>query len=203
MQRIGIFGGTFDPIHIGHLYVANAVLEQEQLERVLFVPVGEPAHRSTHAPAGDRKAMVGLAIENNAGFALDDTALRQAGPVYTADTLPLLKERYPDAALSFIAGADSLVRSTWRRLHEVVAALERFYVVAREHTAGEELQAVLARLPSDLARRFVVLNLPLVDVSASAIRASISQGRTMRYLLPDSVVQYIEARGLYRGNTSS
>src|ERR1700694_2755996 len=169
-QRLGIFGGTFDPIHVGHLYAANVVLVQERLDRVLFLPVGDPAHRATHAPPEDRMEMARLAIADNIGFAVDDTALRQPGPVYTADTLPLLRKRFPNAAFSFIAGTDSLVRSTWRRLNEVIEALERFSV----------------------------LNVPLVDVSASAIRAAIAEGRPVRYLVTDPVLEYIEQRKLYR-----
>ena len=198
--RLGIFGGTFDPVHLGHLYVANAVRAQAGLDSVLFLPVGEPAHRATHAAADDRAAMVQLAIADNPGFALDDTALRQAGPVYTADTLPLLRARYPDAAFSFIAGTDALVRSSWRRLEEVVTALERFLVVTRDQAAAAELAPVLAGLPENLARRFTVLDLPLVDVSASAIRASVARGLPLRYLVPDAVAHYIEERGLYRAH---
>lgn len=198
--RLGIFGGTFDPVHLGHLYVANAVREQAGLDSVLFLPVGEPAHRATHAAADDRAAMVQLAIADNPGFALDDTALHQAGPVYTADTLPLLRQRYPNAAFSFIAGTDALVRSSWRRLDEVVTALERFLVVTRDQAAAAELRPVLAALPENLARRFSVLDLPLVDVSASAIRASVARGLPLRYLVPDAVAHYIEERGLYRAH---
>src|ERR1700694_210143 len=197
-QRLGIFGGTFDPIHVGHLYAANVVLVQERLDRVLFLPVGDPAHRATHAPPEDRMEMARLPIADNIGFAVDDTALRQPGPVYTADTLPLLRKRFPNAAFSFIAGTDSLVRSTWRRLNEVIEALERFYVVARDQAAIEELRPVLAKLPTELAQRFSVLNVPLVDVSASAIRAAIAEGRPVRYLVTDPVLEYIEQRKLYR-----
>ncbi len=197
-ERLGIFGGAFDPIHIGHLFVASAVAAQEGLDRVLFMPVGDPAHRTAVAPVADRRTMVGLAIRDNPVFALDETALRQAGPVYTADTMPLVRAAYPDAALCFIAGADSLVDTPWRRLDEVVRELRTFYVVAREGTQPDRLKPVLATLPADLAERFVMLNLPLVDVSASIVRTRVAQAKPIRYLVPDAVADHIAAAKLYQ-----
>ncbi len=196
-QRLGVFGGTFDPIHLGHLFVASAVMAEARLERILFLPVGDPAHRRAHASASDRKAMVRLAIDGNQDFVLDETALRQAGPVYTADTMPLLKAAFPDAEFSFIAGADSLVDTPWRRLNEVAAGLQRFYVVAREGMPKERLAPTLATLPAELAQRFVFLNLPLIDVSSTVIRERVAAKKTIRYLVPDAVEKYIAAKGLY------
>lgn len=195
---MGIFGGTFDPIHIGHLFIASAVRAQAELDRILFMPVGDPAHRRTHASAAERTAMVLAAIEDNEHFALDDTALRQAGPVYTADTMPLLRTAHPDAEFSFIAGADSLIDTPWRRLNEVAAALRHFYVVAREGTPRDRLAATLGTLPSDLAERFVFLNLPLVDISSTVIRERVAAGKTIRYLVPDRVGEHIKNKGLYQ-----
>ncbi|HXW50560.1 MAG TPA: nicotinate-nucleotide adenylyltransferase [Candidatus Acidoferrales bacterium] len=196
-ERLGIFGGTFDPIHVGHLFVANAMLWQAQLDRVLFMPVGEPAHRRTHASPEARATMVRMSIEDNPRFALDDTALRQAGPVYTVDTMPLLRAAYPKALLSFIAGIDSLVASPWRRLDEVARSLERFFVVAREGASPADLQTILTALPQELAVRFAFVKLPLVDVSSTAIRSRVANGEPVRYLVPDSVAAYVHERGLY------
>jgi nicotinate-nucleotide adenylyltransferase len=197
-EDLGIFGGTFDPIHVGHLFVANAVLSLAKLDRVLFMPVGDPAHRRTHASAIDRANMVRAAIEGNERFEFDETALRQAGPVYTADTMPILRGSRPGAELSFIAGIDSLVASPWRRLEEVVAALRRFYVVARVGAIATDLQATLSTLPPELASRFAFVHLPLVDVSSTAIRARVASGEPIRYLVPDPVETYIKDGGLYR-----
>lgn len=197
-RRLGIFGGSFDPIHVGHLYIANAVATRHELDLVLFLPVGFPAHRSTHAPAADRSAMVQLAIADNERFLLDDTALRQPGPVYTADTLPLLRERYPADRLSFIAGSDSLVNSPWRRFDEVLEALDRFYVVVRDQAPAETLAALLDAQPAHVAGRIEIVELPLVDISASAIRADVAAARSVRYLVPDQVIAYIAEQKLYR-----
>ncbi len=196
-QRLGIFGGAFDPIHVGHLFVASAVAAEAHLDRVLFQPVGDPAHRSAVAPSEDRRAMVLLAIRTDERFMLDETALRQPGPVYTADTMPLLRKAHPDALFHFIAGADSLIDTPWRRLDEVVRELHRFIVVAREGSDERRLAPTLASLPPELARRFSFLNLPLVDISASAIRARVAARQPIRYLVADAVADYIARTHLY------
>lgn len=197
-ERIGVLGGTFDPLHVGHLFIAEAVAAEAALSTVLFSPVGSPAHRTPHASAQDRAAMVALGIAGNPRFGLDDTALRQSGPVYTADTLPLMQSRYPQAKLSFIAGIDSLLNSVWQRLDQVAGLLENFYVIARDGLEAEGLRDSLAALPLELAERFVLLNLPLVDVSASSIRARVRDGKPIRYLVPDAVESYIGDKGLYK-----
>jgi nicotinate-nucleotide adenylyltransferase len=196
--RTGVLGGTFDPIHFGHLFIAEAVCVRAALDRVLFLPVGDPAHRGVHSGAADRKAMVELAIAGNAKFAVDDTALEQAGPVYTADTLHLLRAKLTQDELYFIAGADALTASRWRRLDEVAAAVARFYVVRREGSFPEEMASVLGDLPEELYQRFEVLDLPLVDISSSVIRERVAAEQPIRYLTPDAVVSYIESKALYR-----
>ena len=196
--RIGIFGGAFDPIHVGHLHLAQAAAEIEALDRVLFVPMAAPAHRETHARAEHRRAMTSLAIADNERFALDDTGLEQPGPAYTADTLALMRAKHPFDAFVFIAGIDSLARSRWRRLDEVAGALDRFLVAHRGGIDGSELEPVLAQLPAPLRRRFVPIDVSLMDVSSTTIRTLVAQRRSIRYLTPDAVVEYIETNGLYR-----
>ena len=197
-QRIGIFGGTFDPIHVGHLFVAEAVFDAAQLSTVLFVPVGSPAHRHTHASAADRRAMTELAIAGNSRFAFDSTGLEQQAPAYTADTLALLRKKHPEARFVFIAGIDSLVRSAWRRLDEVADQLERFVIVSREGTNRSDLDPTLRDLPAELRARFDVVDVPLIDVSSTTIRELVAAGRSIRYLVPDAVREYIAARALYK-----
>ena len=196
--RIGVFGGTFDPIHVGHLYLAEAAAESAGLERVLFVPVAAPGHREAHAAAVHRRAMTELAIAGNARFTLDETGMEQPSPAYTADTLALMRRRYPNAALSFIAGIDSLTRSRWRRLEEVATQLDRFLVAARDGVDDGELAPVIADLAPDLRARFQRINVLMTDVSSTAIRALIGKRRSVRYLVPEAVIAYIETHGLYR-----
>jgi nicotinate-nucleotide adenylyltransferase len=197
-MRTGVFGGTFDPIHVGHLYLAEAAADAARLDRVLFVPMASPSHRDTHAPADHRRAMTELAIAGNPRFALDVTGVEQPGPAYTADTLALMRAKYQNDALIFIAGIDSLTRSRWRRLDEVAALLERFLVAARPGVDDSELGPVLAELPPALRERFERLDVALTDVSSTAIRTLVSKRRSIRYLTPDAVVRYIEEKGLYR-----
>jgi len=197
-ERIGLLGGTFDPIHIGHLHLAQAVADVAALDKVLFMPVGSPAHRETHAPADDRREMTQLAIARNTRFEFDGTALEQPAPAYTADTLALLRERRPHDRFCFIAGIDSLARSRWRRLDEVAAALEKFYVARREGVDVAELAPTLADLAPELRARFEIVDVSLMDLSSTEIRALVKAGRSVRYLVPDVVAGYIADRSLYR-----
>lgn len=189
-MRLGILGGTFDPIHFAHLYVAQAALVELPLDAVLFTPTGSHRHRRGEpmAPLADRVAMVQLAIASNPAFRFEESDLQGTG--YTADLIPKLRAKYPHDQLYFIAGIDSLVSSTWRRLDEVFAALDGFVVATR---AGVD-----AALPAEIARRVRRLDVPPLFTSASRIRALVREGRPIRYLMPDEVVAYIEAHGLYR-----
>ncbi len=197
-RRTGILGGAYDPIHIGHLFIAEAVRAQTGLDRVLFIPMGDPAHRVTHAPAVDRRAMVELAIRGNEQFVLDLTGIEQQGPAYTADTLTSLRGKYPLDDFFFIAGADSLARTRWRHLDRVAAALQRFYVVPRREVSFDEVKPIVESLAPELAARFEPIDLPLVDVSSTLLRARVAAGQPIAYLTPAPVVQYIETRRLYR-----
>jgi nicotinate-nucleotide adenylyltransferase len=198
-RRTGILGGAFDPVHNGHLEIARGALEKAQLDRVLFMPVGSPAHRATHAPAVDRAEMVRLAIErDDSRLQFDATALDQLGPAYTADTLALARKKLPDDALFFIAGADSLAHSPWRRLDEVAAALERFYIVPRRGSTWSDVEKVIAGLDPPLRARFAPLDITVADISASEIRARVASGESIDGLVPDAVARYIERAGLYK-----
>jgi len=194
-----MLGGTFDPVHYGHLFIADAVRERAKLDTVLFMPVGNPAHRAVHATAADRTQMVEFAIFGNPYFVLDRTALDQPGPVYTADTLAIMRDRCPGDELYFIAGVDSLTVSRWRRLDQVASLLTRFYVVRREGASTADIAGIVGDLAPSLQERFVVLDLPLVDISASVIRERVKAGQTIRYLAPDDVGRYIDEKRLYRG----
>jgi nicotinate-nucleotide adenylyltransferase len=197
-MRIGVFGGTFDPIHNAHLFVAESARLLERLDRVLFVPTGSHHYRDKpQADAAHRCAMILGAIEGNPAFALDHTDLRENATGYTADLLPQLHEKYPSASLTFIIGADSLASATWVRLDEVIEALERFVIAPRGGEGGDALARVIAAIPPPLRERITTLNLPEISESASLVRNLLAQERSVRYLVPEPVWRYIVAHRLY------
>jgi nicotinate-nucleotide adenylyltransferase len=201
-MRLGVFGGSFDPVHNGHLFVAEAVRETCELDRVLFVPTREGKHYrngAMHAPAFERAAMVRLAIASNPAFALDESDLAPEASGYTADLLPRLRARYPGAALTFVVGGDSLVRSQWRRLDEVMAALEAFVVAPRGEVSHAEIAAAISGLSPAHREKVRLLDLPLVAESATSIRERLHAGKSVRYLIPEPVQHYITERALYKG----
>jgi nicotinate-nucleotide adenylyltransferase len=202
-MRLGIFGGTFDPIHNAHLFVAESARLLECLDRVLFVPTGRHHYRDKpQADATHRCAMILGAIESNAAFELDDTDLRENATGYTADLLPRLHAKYPGASFTFVIGADSLVSADWVRLDEVLDALERFAIAPRAGVGADALARVIAAIPPNLRERVTTLNLPEIPESASLVRGLIGQGRSIRYLVPEPVWQYIVTHRLYGFNGS-
>lgn len=198
-MRLGIFGGTFDPVHNAHLFLAESARLLENLDRVLFVPTKEHKHyrNSAQVDAAHRCAMILAAIEDNGGFALDESDLRDDATGYTADLIPLLKKKYPEAGFTFIIGADSLAGSTWERFDEVLEQLERFVIAPRIGVRPEALQRVIDAVPKGLRDRIATLNMPELTESATLVRSLLSQGRSVRYLVPEAVWQYIVAHRLY------
>jgi nicotinate-nucleotide adenylyltransferase len=200
-MRVGVFGGTFDPIHNAHLFVAESARLLERLDSVLFVPTGNQHYRDKpQANATHRCAMVLGAIESNAAFKLDETDLRENATGYTADLLPRLSAKYPGARFTFIIGADSLVSASWVRFDEVLQALDRFAIAPRPGVRADALARVIAAVPPALRERVTTLNLPEIPESASLVRSLIGQGRSIRYLVPEPVWQYIVGQRLYGYN---
>lgn len=197
-MKLGIFGGTFDPIHNAHLFVAESARALERLDKVLFVPAGNQHYRDgAHASIEHRCAMILGAIATNDGFGLDESDLRQDATGYTADLIPRLRERYPDASFTFLIGADSLVNTAWVRFDEVLDSLERFAIAPRPGVRADALGRVLEAVPARLRERVSSLNVPEVPISSTAIRALVAQGRTARYLVPEPVWQYVVTQRLY------
>lgn len=189
-MKLGIFGGTFDPPHVGHLIVAQDALLRLELERVLFVPAATPPHKMQRAvsPAEVRLALLERAIGDDARFEIADLELRRAGPSYTVDTLRELRKSRPAAELYFLVGVDQFRElSTWRAPEEV-ARLARLVVLSR----GESDIAGLAGPPH------LPLTVSRVDVSSTEIRRRVAAGEPIRYLVPPGVEEMIRARGLYR-----
>jgi len=198
-MALGIFGGSFDPVHNGHLFVADAVREACGLSRVLFVPTRNGHHRAGPlSDAAQRADMLRLAIAANTAFALDDSDLQAEATGYTADLLPRLTAKYPSEDLVFIVGGDSLVRSRWSRLEAILDGLSAFVIAPRGEVTENELDAALAALAPARRAKVRYLDLPLVAESATLIRARLAGGLSVRYLVPEPVFRYINENGLYQ-----
>jgi nicotinate-nucleotide adenylyltransferase len=200
-MRLGVFGGSFDPVHNGHLFVAEAVREACGLDRVLFVPTREGKHYrggAMNAPAEQRAQMIRLAIAANDAFALDESDLAPEATGYTADLLPRLQARYPAAQLTFIVGGDSLVRSRWKRLDEVIDMVEALVVAPRGDVTHDDLDRALDDLEPQRRAKIRMLDLPLVAESATLIRERLHAAKSVRYLIPEPVYRYVMEHGLYR-----
>jgi nicotinate-nucleotide adenylyltransferase len=187
---VGVFGGTFDPIHLGHLRAAECAREAARLDRVLFLPAGQPPHRAgTQASALDRFAMVSLATAGHRAFAASDVELRRQGPSYTLDTLVELGRGGDE--LFLILGSDAFAEiATWREPQQVAA---RCTLVVIDRPGSDPL----ARDPLPGARVLHVAGATL-PISSSAVRRMRQEGRSPRYLVPEPVAEYIEKRELYQ-----
>jgi nicotinate-nucleotide adenylyltransferase len=197
---LGVLGGTFDPIHVGHLVAAEAVREAFGLPRVLFVPAGRPPHkgREVEADPEDRYLMACLATADHPAFDVSRVEIDRPGPSYTLDTLRELSSRSGDRLL-FIAGADAICGlASW---HGGLACLTwaDFVAVSRPGHGRERIEAFVAGLPPDLRPRIHYLEIPPIGVSSHELRQRVRRGESIRYLVPDPVARFIAKRGLYRG----
>lgn len=196
--KLGLMGGTFDPIHIGHLFCAEQAMEAFGLDAVLFVPTGNPAYKNREVtPASKRLRMVELAIASNPRFGLSAVDVMRGGNTYAIDTLHDLHAQYPDnIEFFFITGADSILTiQGWKDCDEM-ADLARFVAVARP---GFDLQEErIAQIAEETNLTIDVLQIQGLDVSASQIRALAAEGKSIRYLVPEAVRAYIERWSLYR-----
>ncbi|MGH2790995.1 MAG: nicotinate-nucleotide adenylyltransferase [Actinomycetota bacterium] len=192
MKRLGVMGGTFDPLHQGHLVAASEVLHQLGLDRVMFVPAGDPWQKSTVAPAEDRFLMTVLGTSSHSRFEVSRIEIDRKGPTYTADTMETLHDFYDGGVkLIFIAGADTVLGlGSWEKLDRL-AQLAEVVVVSR---AGFDL-AGLDPAPNWPKIHFV--EMPRVEVSSTEIRDRVRRSLPIDYLVPLEVAAYISDHGLY------
>lgn len=200
-HRVGIMGGTFDPVHIGHLMLAERAYEQFDLETVLFMPSGNPPHkrnRNDVTDAMDRLEMVRLAIQDNPHFSLDAEEILRGGYSYTNETLRILREENPDTDYYFIIGGDSLMSfDTWVR-PDVIAANCILLAAVRDGLDTKTMELKMQELQKRYGADVRLLHTPDVDISSSQIRTWNQESRSIRYFVPDAVLQYIREKGLYR-----
>ncbi len=206
-QRIALYGGSFDPIHNGHLIIARAVAETLNVHRVVFLPSARPPHKNADdlAAAEHREAMVRIAIRDEPVFELSDHDLRESGPTYTIDTIAhFTKSENSDARPYWIIGADSLAElTTWHRAAELIDRCE-IVTAARPGWDDSVVASLRSAFTSEQVDRLLahVLKTPQIDISATDIRGRIRAGLSIRYLVPDSVHTYIVEHGFYRDESN-
>lgn len=201
-KKIGIMGGTFDPIHIGHLILGENAYLQFGLDKVWFMPSGNPPHKTNRegrATNEERIEMVKRAISPNAHFELSLAEMHEDGFNYTKETLQRLKHSHPDTDYYFIMGADSLFQfESWREPAQI-CALCTIVVAVRNHVHTEELDGKIRELSEKYQANIVKLDTPNIDISSNTIRRWIHYKKSIRYYVPDEVIAYIQDKRLYRG----
>lgn len=191
-RRVGVFGGTFDPPHTGHLVVAGEVYEKAKLDRLLFVPAGEPPHKSRSLTSPFiRGAMVEAAIRTDPRFQVCDAELQRPGPSYMVDTLAGLAETHPEWSLSLVIGADQVEQfDTWKNPTRITELAE---IIALSRSG--ESAMVAEAIPS---HRITWVDVTRIDISSTLIRDRIREGWSVRHMVPDPVLSIIESNELYR-----
>jgi len=196
--RLGLFGGTFDPLHLGHLVVAQDVAERLSLDGLLFLVAGLPPHKRGEvlSPPSLRVEMARAAVAGNPLFNVSEVELDREGPTYTVDTLRHFRVVHPDAEIFFLLGADQLAEFHEWQEPEGIAALVTLVVVGRDGVGPDQLPPVALGSGGEL--NFISLDVTRVDISSSEVRARVREGLSIRYLVPEEVRRIIETHRLYR-----
>lgn len=201
-MRVGIFGGTFDPVHTGHLILAEQAREQGRLDEVWFVPAPRPPHKDEPdlTRFEQRVEMLALALAGNPAFRIDELEKERSGPSYTVDTLAELRRRHPSHEFFLLVGSDTL--ADLPHWHEPVRVLEQagLLVTARPGSAVPTVEQLRVQLPmpGESPMRLQVVETPQIDISSRDLRRRAATGRSLRYFLPRSVECYIHDKRLYR-----
>ena len=192
-RKIGILGGTFDPIHIGHLILAEQVREQFQLEWVIFIPSASPPHKTERklSLATHRFEMTKLALEENRFFSVSDIELKREGLSYTVETLRKLKELYTDSEIYFLTGSDVLNEiTTWKNPEEIYR-LAKIVIAVRPGFDKFDPE-------NRFAKKSIIVDITGIDISSTQIREKVKKGESIKYLVSSKVEEYIKSRNLYK-----
>jgi len=196
--RVGVMGGTFNPIHTGHLVTADEARHAFSLDEVIFVPAGQPWQKESEgvAPAEDRYLMTVIATASNPAFTVSRVEIERDGPTYTIDTLRAIRHERPGAQLYFITGADAILQIlTWREPGSVLREAE----VSAATRPGYDLDRLEKELPAGCEDRVHVMEIPALAISSTDVRRRVREGRPLRYLVPAGVATYIDKMDLYGG----
>jgi len=198
--RIAIYGGTFDPIHIGHLIIAEFIRECLKLDKIVFVPSGNPPHKKQQHVTDEniRYKMVEEAVKGNPGFTVSDIEMGKNTYTYTYLTLQQLKEKYRDVDIYFIIGADTVLDLLNWKEYEKVFRLCRFLAAARPGFDISEVKRMIRKLEDQYGADITIIETPLIDISSTNIRKRVAEGKSIRYLVPDAVEEFIYKNNLYR-----
>lgn len=198
-MKLGVMGGTFDPVHNGHLVAASEVADLFDLDEVIFVPTGEPWQKEGRrvSPAEDRYLMTVIATASNPRFSVSRVDIDRGGRTYTKDTLHDLRNLHPDSELFFITGADALASILSWQDWEDLFSISKFIGVSRPgyDLDGQHIVAAIDKLPEDALH---LVEIPALAISSSDCRARAARARPIWYLVPDGVVQYVSKRKLYQ-----
>lgn len=198
-RKIGIMGGTFNPIHIGHLMLAEHAYEEFSLDEVIFLPSARPPHKSQHILSNiDRREMILLAIEDNPHFSFSSLEFERKGTTYTIDTMSELNKRYPKDTFYFIIGADSFFAlESWHN-PEYLLRQTSFLVATRDGHQKKELKEHKNKLEKQYQAKIQFLEFPDIAISSSNIRKRVMEGKFITYYVPKTVEEYIYSHKLYR-----
>lgn len=200
MERYGIMGGTFNPIHLAHLYIAYEAKEQLNLDTIIFMPAGNPPHKKNNSiiDSSFRLDMVKLAIEDYEDFIVSSYEIEKKGLSFTYETLKALKR--DDVELYFIAGGDSLMDiEKWKNPEQILTDC-KFVVFNRGQFSMEELDKQKIKLEKKYNAKIILLNIANIDISASMIRRRLEEGKRVDFFLPNKVLKYIVDNRLYEGD---
>lgn len=199
MKKIGIMGGTFNPVHYGHLFLAENAMEQLNLDKILFMPTKNPPHKKKQDLVSDlhRTEMVRLAVKDNPHFEVSIMEFEREGITYTADTLTLMTKENPDTEYFFIVGADSLFMMQDWHTPQIVFNLSTILVAGRDRVKENQLDKQVKFLIDTYDARIIHINMPTIEISSALIRDRIADNRTIRYFVPDEVMDYIAKYKLY------
>lgn len=199
MKKVGIMGGTFDPIHLGHLVIANEVLNMYQLDHIIFVPAGNPPHKcGIEASSWDRFVMTSLATMSNDKFIVSDFEIKKRDRSYSTETLKEFHKIYPNTEFYFITGTDAVVDlPNWHEPKELLK-LCKFIAVSRPGMGKESIENKIQEIMSELNGNIELLEVPMLQISSTDIRERFKKGKSAKYLLSEIVEQYIYKNNLYR-----
>lgn len=201
MKKYGIFGGSFNPIHYGHLMICEYIKEEMGLDKVIFIPTGNPPHKEIEVSAEDRYEMVRLAISPNPDFEISDIETTRVKMSYTVDTIRELKKIYKEEKLYFLIGLDSLFQlRTWKKIGDLSQEIEFVVALRPGYINKEEINKEIDFLRENFGTKINLIKTPLYEISSTDLRDRIHEGKSLRYLIPKKVLDYIEESGFYKGD---